>query len=89
MAIFSIFIKKLILKTIIRKPKTAARLFVGPPVLPSRSFFGIGSLVFSKTQHGVRVPCLAVCDRAGFLPPKWAKNRVFSNLFENLVINFF
>ena len=35
-----------------------------PSVLPSRSFLGIISLVFSETQHGVRGPCLVVCDTA-------------------------
>ena len=35
-------------------------------VLLSGSFLGIGSLVFSETQHGVRDPCLVVCDMAGF-----------------------
>ena len=32
----------------------------------SGSFLGIGSLVFSGTQHGVRGLCVAVRDRAGF-----------------------
>ena len=30
------------------------------------SFWGIGSLVFSETQHGVRGTCGAVHNRAGF-----------------------
>ena len=33
-------------------------------------FLGIGSLVFSETQHGVRGPCLVACDRAGFFLKK-------------------
>ena len=39
-------------------------------VRPSGSFLGIGSLVFSETQHGVRGPCLVVRDRAGFFLKK-------------------
>ena len=39
-------------------------------VLLSGSFLGIGSLVFSETQHGVRGPCLVVRDRAGFFLKK-------------------
>ena len=38
-------------------------------VFPSESFPGIGSLVFSETQHGVRGLCVIVpekSDRAGF-----------------------
>ena len=58
-------------------------------VLPSGSFLGISSLVFSETEHGVRGPYLVVRDRAGFfkknlfapkmgkMGPKWAKNSVF------------
>ena len=38
------------------------RPIFGPPALARR----VGSLVFSETQHGVRDPCLIVCDRAGF-----------------------
>ena len=51
-----------------------------PSVLPSESFLGIGSLVFSETQHGVRGQCV-VRDRAGFFFNlsqkwgKWSKNR--------------
>ena len=56
-----------------------------PSVLLSRSFLGIGSLVFSETQHDVKCPCSVVCDKVGFLGEnnlpqkwgKWAKNRVF------------
>ena len=41
-------------------------------------FLGLGSLVFSGTQHGVKGPCGAVYDRGRFfenhvLPPKWVK----------------
>ena len=32
----------------------------------SVSFLGIGSLVFSETQHVVRGPSVVVCDTAGF-----------------------
>ena len=44
-------------------------------VLLFRHFIGIGSLVFSRTQHGVRGPCGAVYDKgrffeSHFLPPK-------------------
>ena len=47
-------------------------------VLLFRRFLGIGSLVFSGTQHGVRGPCGAVYDRRRFfenhvLCPKWGK----------------
>ena len=38
---------------------------LGLSVLPSGSFLGIGSLVFSETEHGVRGPCV-VRDRARF-----------------------
>ena len=31
-----------------------------------RSFFGIGSFVFSETQHGVRGPCVVVRGRVRF-----------------------
>ena len=34
------------------------------PTVRSGSFLGIGSLVFSETQHGVRGPCGVVIDRA-------------------------
>ena len=40
---------------------------VCPSVLSSRSFLGIGSLVFCETQHGVDGPCVVVHDRARFL----------------------
>ena len=36
------------------------------PIVRSISFFGTGSLVFSKTQHGVRCPYLVICNRARF-----------------------
>ena len=61
----------------------------------SISFLGIGSLVFSETQHGVRGPYIVVCDRAGFfgknLHPtkktkngqKWPQNMVFG-LFKKI-----
>ena len=39
-------------------------------VLLSGSFLGVGSLVFSETQHGVRDPCGVVRDRAGFFEEK-------------------
>ena len=39
-------------------------------LLPSRSFLGIGSLVFSETQHGVRGLCGFVRDRARFFEEK-------------------
>ena len=66
-------------------------------VLPSGSFLGIASLVFSETQHDVRDPCLVVRDRAGFFqrsffPKKMGKmgqKQGFWILLENLVINFF
>ena len=35
-------------------------------LLPSGSFLGIGSLVFSETQHDVRGPCLVVRGRVEF-----------------------
>ena len=41
---------------------------VCPSVFPSGSFLGVGSLVFSETQHVVRGPfvVVVVCDRARF-----------------------
>ena len=55
---------------------------VRPSVLPCGSFLGIGSLVFSEIQHGVRSPCGVVRDRARFFgekvfTPKMGQNRVF------------
>ena len=52
----------------------AGRIGAGPSILPSfhpsvflsGSFLGIGSLVFSETQHGVRGLCVVVRDRTGF-----------------------
>ena len=48
------------------------------PSFCSEVFFGIGSLVFSETQHGVRGPCGIVYGRGRFfennvLPPRWGK----------------
>ena len=71
-----------------------------PAVLLSGGFLGIGWLVFSETQPGVRGPYIVVHGRArllqknlaqkmGKMGKKWGKNRFFSNLLENLVINFF
>ena len=65
---------------------------VHPSVLLSGSFLGIGTLVFSETQHGVRGPCVAVHVRARFFEktlPKNGQKIVFLNLLENLEINFF
>ena len=73
---------------------------VCPSVLPSGSFLGIGSLFFSETQHVLRAHvllCMTEPDylKKIFMPKKWgkyAKNGQkigFSNLLENLVINFF
>ena len=81
-------------------PAVAGRVLwirVRPSVFPSGSFLGIGSLVFSETQHGVRGPCLVVRDRARFFrknlfAPKMGKmgqKQGFLNLLENWVINFF
>lgn len=44
----------------------------------SGNFLGIGALVFSETQSGVRDPLVVVCDRAGlfkksFVTLKWIK----------------
>ena len=76
-------------------------IFFHPSVPPSGSFLGIGSLVFSETQHDVRGPCLVVCDRVGFFKknlfvpkngengPKIGQKQGFLNLLENLVINSF
>ena len=44
---------------------------VSPSILLSKSFLGIGSLVFSKTQHSVRGPCVVVRGRAGFFEKKY------------------
>ena len=41
-------------------------ILISLSVLLFRSFLGIGSLVFSRTQHGVRGPCGAVNDRGRF-----------------------
>ena len=61
----------------------------------SVSFLGIGSLVFSETQHGVRGPYIVVCDRTRILGKrpcwakmtkhrqKWPQNRVFG-LFKKI-----
>ena len=77
----------------------SVRLSYRPFILPSGSFLGIGSLVFSET-HVIRGPCVVVRDRAEFfekkfapkmgkITQKWAKINVFLNLLENLVITFF
>ena len=55
-------------------------------VLPCRSFLGIGSLVFSETQHSVRRPCVVVRSKAIFLkksfcPQNW-ENGPKSGFFE-------
>ena len=78
--IFLSFFEKLKFSLFVVGPPAVAgiriRLSVLPyfhlSVLPSGSFLGIGSLVFSETQHGVWGPCLVVRDRAGFF---------FKNLF--------
>ena len=41
-------------------------ILISLSVLLFRSFLGIGSLVFSGTQHDVRGPCGAVNDRGRF-----------------------
>ena len=58
-------------------------------------FLGIGSLVFSETQRGVRGPYLVICDTDEFLrkkphrvkitknDQKWPKNRIFG-LFKKI-----
>ena len=62
---------------------------LGLSVFLSRSFLEIGSLGFFGTQHGVKGPCVVVCDRAMFFEnnifaskmekmcQKWAKNKAF------------
>ena len=66
-----------------------------PSVLPFGSFLGIGWLVFSETQHGVRGLCIVVHENRIFLKKlsqklgKWVKNRGGLDLLENLVINCF
>ena len=64
-----------------------------PSALPSGTFLGIGSLVFSETRHGVRGPCGDALDRARFFGgencPKNGENGLKMDLLENLVINFF
>ena len=66
---------------LIGPPTVAVRVLwirVRPSIFPSfslstllsGSFLGIGLLVFSETQHGVRGPCLVVRDRAGFFLKK-------------------
>ena len=61
---------------------------VRPSALSYGSFLGIGSLVFSETQNGVRHPCV-VRDRTGFFgknlfDPKMgkAKNGLKTGFFE-------
>ena len=44
-----------------------------PSVFLFGSFLGIGSLVFSETQHGFRGPCIVVRERAGLFVPKKGK----------------
>ena len=80
-------------------PSVLPVLSFHPSVLPYWSFLGIGSLIFSETQHVVWGPCV-VSDRARFfeknpfaqkmgkMGQKWAKIG-FLHLLENLVINFF
>ena len=71
-----------------------------PSVFLSRCFLGIGSLVFSETQHGIRGPCVVVRDRARFFENKffsqkwgkWAKNFPkigFSEFIAKLSYSFF
>ena len=55
-----------------------------PYFYPGRSFLGIGSLVFSESQHCIRGLCGVVRDRGRFfgkkITPKmgkWVKNKVF------------
>ena len=59
---------------------------IHPSILLSGSFLGIGLLVFSENQYGVRGPCIvAVHDSQIFQQKnvlsqkwgKWVKNRVF------------
>ena len=65
---------------------------VCPSFRLSVSFLRIGSLVFSKTWHGVRDPNLVVCDSKIFLKKsspgkndqKWPKNKVFG-LFKEIM----
>ena len=62
----------------------AVRPFVLLSLFPSTgSFLGIGSLVFSETQHGVRGPC-AVHGRARFFEKK-----IFATKMRFLKFNFF
>ena len=73
-------------------------LFFDPRLWPEGScelgfvrFLGIGSLVFSETQHGVRDLCGAVSDRAWFClqnVENGPKIR-FLKLLQNLVIDIF
>ena len=60
---------------------------VRSPVLLSRRFLGIKSLVFSKVWIGVKNPYEVMPERAKYfekknLQQKCAKNRVFLNLIE-------
>ena len=57
----------------------------------SRSFRGIGWLVFSGTQHDVRSSCGVVHDSQIFWKngPKMDYKQGFLNLLENVVIIFF
>ena len=69
-----------------------------PSILPSGRFLGIGSLVFSDTQHGVRGPCCAwqsqIFWKKNFCPKNGQKIGVFQFIgkfshyfFLNLVYN--
>ena len=57
----------------------------------SESFFGIGSLCFSETQHGIRGRCSVERDRAIFFIYFFPKNGPkigFFNILENLAMTF-
>ena len=65
-----------------------------PLYICSSSFLGIGALVFSETQHGVRGQCVVLHDRGGFfdffaINGGMGQKQGFLNLLENLVIDFF
>ena len=67
-----------------------------------KDFVGIGLVIFSATQHGVRGLCRVMCDRAVFsrkkkqffhkngkYEPKKSQKYCFLNLLENLIIHLF
>ena len=90
LGIWCVFINDMLISSIFGPPASARRVLsnrICPSFNPffylsfhlSVSFLGIGSLVFSETQHGVRGPYIVMCDRAGF----FGKNPHWANMTKN------